>query len=66
MTSKVENVGQKRTFTHKLMTNCNFQTPSFFLQLNCHRMESTGLWDIKGSEIYMLFQKSIEVKLTLD
>jgi len=49
----VENIGQKRTFTYKLTTNCNFQTPSLF-KLTCHRMESIGLWDIKGSERYMV------------
>ncbi len=30
MTSKVEKVGQKPTFTHKLTTNLNFQTPFLF------------------------------------
>jgi len=31
MTSEVEHVGQKLTFTHKLITNPNFQVPSLFL-----------------------------------
>ncbi len=33
MTSKVENVYQKRTFTHKLTTDRNSQTPSLFFIL---------------------------------
>jgi len=53
MTSTVETVGQKHTFTHKLTSNHNFQMPSLFFKLNCHRMERTGLWDVKGSEGYI-------------
>ncbi len=30
VTSKVQKVNQKYTFTHKLTTKCNFQTPSLF------------------------------------
>ncbi len=44
MTSKVENVYQKHTFTPKLTTDGNPYN---------HRMECTGLWDIKGSEGYI-------------
>jgi len=60
----MENVGQKLKFTHKLTTNCNFQMASlFFIYLNCHRMESTGLWDIKGNKvnIYAAFKNQSEL-----
>ena len=33
ITSKVENFDQKQTFTHKLTTDRNFQTPSLFFGL---------------------------------
>jgi len=34
MTSEVENIDQKSTFTYKLMTSSNFQTPFlFFLEI---------------------------------
>jgi len=56
MTSEVENVGQKLTFTHKLTTNCNFHMPSLFLsELSPN---GTGSWDIKGSQWYIFSLKS--------
>ncbi len=53
ITSKVQNFGQKHTFTHKLTNKQNFQMPSLFFLLNHHGMERTGLWDIKGIEGYI-------------
>ncbi len=50
ITSKVQKVNQKYTFTHKLTTKRNFQ----FI-FSHHGMERTGLWDIKGSEGYIYF-----------
>ncbi len=55
MTSKVENVYQKHIYTqtdHRLSFG-DSQTPSLFFYFNSHRMECTGLWDIKGSEGYI-------------
>ncbi len=49
----MQKVGQKHTFTHQLTNKHNFETPSLFFLLNHHRMECTGLWDIKGSEGYI-------------
>jgi len=49
MTSKVEKVGKKYTFTDTLTTNYNFQAPYLFFPLNYHGIEHAGLWDTIGS-----------------
>jgi len=63
MTSEVENISFNTT-------NRNVQMPTFFFKLNCHRMEWTGLWDIKGSEDSSKLPSKIDqmkqVKLILD
>ncbi len=77
ITSKVQKVNQKYTFTHKLTTKHNFQTPSLFFSSTVTEWNaqdcgiSTAVKDI----LYLCcLQKSIrwrylmrqEVKLTLD
>ncbi len=49
ITSKVQKVNQKYTFTHKLTTKRNFQTTSLFFSSTV--TEWNGIWDIKDSKI---------------
>ncbi len=50
ITSKVQNVNQKYTFTHKLTTKCNFQMPSLFFSSTVTEWDAQDCGIFKGSE----------------
>ncbi len=52
ITSKVQRVNQKYTFTHKLTKKCNFQTPSLFFSSTI--ME----WNAQEGSIFSVFSNS--------
>ncbi len=64
ITSEMENIGQKHTFTHKL-TQIEIVIFIFLAQLLPNR--SKGLWDVKGSKgyIYAAYKRKEDSKLTL-
>ncbi len=77
ITSKVQKVNQKYTFTHKLTTKCNFQMPSLFFSSTVTEWnaQDCGISNAaKDTSMLCCLQKSIrwrhlmrqEVKLTLD
>jgi len=55
MTSEVYTVGQKCTFTQKLSTKRNFQTPSLFFSSTVTEWKE-GLCNIKRKHIYAAFK----------
>jgi len=66
ITSKLQKVYQKYTFTHKLTTKRNFQMPSLFFSSTV--MERTWLWYIKVSKgyIYATFKNPSDESFSWD
>ncbi len=63
MTSKVENVWGKPTFTHKLTTDRNSQTPSLFFILTVTEWNAQDGGISKAAKnIFMLPSKSVQMK----
>ncbi len=63
MTSKVEKVGQKPTFTHKLTTNLKFQTPLLFFSFTFTELKEQDCGISKTEkDISMLLSKIDQLK----
>jgi len=66
MTSEVEKIGQKITFTQKLMTNHNFQTASLFFSSTVTEWKAKDCGISKASKERWRYLRTHVVKLTSD